>query len=204
MILLAGGGDSDQVTKIDELFSNYVKDGKVLYIPVAMTKIPYAECEKWFREIYAKYGIKNIEMCTDLSSITNLKEYKAIFIGGGNTFKLLKSIKESNFEIILKEYLQSGGLVYGGSAGAIIFGRTIEPAIHADPNEVELEDLNGLNLLGGYDVFCHYNPKKDQNKIKNLNRKTYILYEESGLLFDGNKITEIGKKVLKYPDNFNN
>ena len=55
-LLLAGGGEPEQVQPLDEYFANYVKEGKVLYIPVAMYKIPYDECESWFRETYAKYN----------------------------------------------------------------------------------------------------------------------------------------------------
>ena len=194
-LLLSGGGEPDQVKPLDEYFANYVKDGKILYIPVAMDKIPYDDCEKWFRETYAKYNLNNIEMCTNLKEINDLNNYKAIFIGGGNTFKLLKEIKESNFDIKLKEYLQNNGFIYGGSAGAIIFGKTIEPAIHADKNTVNLKDLNGLNILDDYDVWCHY---KETDNLKDLNRKTIVLYEESGILYDGKEIKTLGKDHLIY------
>ena len=198
-LLLSGGGEPDQVKPLDEYFANYVKNGKILYIPVAMDKIPYEDCEKWFRETYAKYNLNNIEMCTNLKEINDLNNYKAIFIGGGNTFKLLKEIKESNFDIKLKEYLQNNGFIYGGSAGAIIFGKTIEPAIHADKNTVNLKDLNALNILDDYDVWCHY---KETDNLKDLNRKTIVLYEESGILYDGKEIKTIGKNHLIY-QNFN-
>ena len=199
-LLLSGGGEPDQVKPLDKYFANYVKDGKILYIPVAMDKIPYDDCEKWFRETYAKYNLNNIEMCTNLKEINDLNNYKAIFIGGGNTFKLLKEIKESNFDIKLKDYLNNNGFIYGGSAGAIIFGKTIESAIHADKNTVNLKDLNGLNILDDYDVWCHY---KETDNLKDLNRKTIVLYEESGILYDGKEIKTIGKNHLIYPQNFN-
>ena len=194
-LLLSGGGEPDQVKPLDEYFTNYVKDGKILYIPVAMDKIPYDDCEKWFRETYAKYNLNNIEMCTNLKEINDLNNYKAIFIGGGNTFKLLKEIKESNFDIKLKDYLNNNGFIYGGSAGAIIFGKTIESAIHADKNTVNLKDLNGLNILDDYDVWCHY---KETDNLKDLNRKTIVLYEESGILYDGKEIKTVGKDHLIY------
>ena len=37
-LLLSGGGDSKQVKPLDEYFCNYIKKGKVLYIPVARKK----------------------------------------------------------------------------------------------------------------------------------------------------------------------
>lgn len=202
-LLLSGGGDPEQVKPLDEYFANYVGEGKVLYIPVAMYKIPYNECESWFRDTYATYKLYNIDVCTDLKTAPNLDKYKAVFIGGGNTFKLLKEIKESNFDCALKEYLNNGGFVYGGSAGAIIFGKTIKTAIHADKNIVNLKDLNGLDLLNGYDVWCHYDEKKDKSEVLKLEQPTIVLYEESGILFDGKEFKIIGKEYLKFPNDFN-
>ena len=202
-LLLSGGGEPEQVKSLDECFANYVQNGKILYIPVAMDKIPYNECEIWFRKTYAKYNLNNIEMQTDLKKIKDLNKYKAIFIGGGNTFKLLKEVKESSFDQKITEYLNNGGFVYGGSAGAIIFGKTIKTAIHADKNNVNLKDLTGLNLLNGYDVWCHYNENNDKNDIMKLSNKTLVLYEESGILYDGESFKKLGTECLIYPDSFN-
>lgn len=201
-ILLSGGGNPEQVQQLDEYFANYVGEGKILYIPVAMYKIFYDDCENWFRKTYAKYKLYNIDICIDLKNAPNLNQYKAVFIGGGNTFKLLKEVKENNFDHALNEYLNNGGFVYGGSAGAIIFGKTIKTSIHADENLVNLKDLNGLNLLNGYDVWCHYNEKKDKNDILKLNHFTIVLYEESGILFSGKEFKTVGKDHLMFPDDF--
>lgn len=196
-LLLSGGGLSEQVKELDEFFANYVNGGKILYIPVAMTNIPYEECLKWFKSVYEKYGITDIDMCIDLNNCKKLDEYAAVFIGGGNTFKLLKEIKETNFDKKIIEYLNCGGFVYGGSAGAIIFGESIDTACHADDNNVNLRDLSGLNLLRGYKVWCHYNDIDDNEELANINGKVIVLYEESGLLFDGIKFDTIGKTYFE-------
>ena len=73
--------------------------------------------KEWFKKTY-EYCNFDIDMCTDLSKIKSLDEYTGVFIGGGNTFKLLKEIRESKFDILLEKYLKNGGFVYGGSAGA--------------------------------------------------------------------------------------
>lgn len=195
-LLLSGGGDPEQVIQLDKIFAEHVKNGKILYIPVAMDKIPYQECLNWFESTYEKYGIKNIDMGIDLNEITNLNQYKGIFIGGGNTFKLLNEIKKTNFDIKLKEYLNTGGFVYGGSAGAIIFGSSIDTAIHADANYLNLENLDGLNILNNKKVWCHYDPKKDQNELDKIKGNIIVLYEESGILFDGKNITSIGREHI--------
>jgi len=195
-ILLSGGGDPEIVIPIDQYFSSIIDLRKtVLYIPVAMEAhvFSYDECFSWFKKIYGAYGVSNIELCTDLTTVNLNRRYGAVFIGGGNTFKLLDEIQHSNFALQLRTYLALGGILYGGSAGAIVCGKTIEPAIYADDNIVGLKDLSGLNLLGGHDVFCYYEPTKHASYIDSLNRDLYLLYEESGLIFNDSQAVQIGK-----------
>jgi len=204
-LILSGGGNPEDVIPLDELFISQIDlQSTVLYIPVAMEEhvFSYEECYKWFKKTYEKYGITNIKMCTDLTSIQSINQYTAIFIGGGNTFKLLKEVKESKFDIKLTDYLNNNGLIYGGSAGAIIFGKTIKSASYADDNNVNLRDLSGLNLICGKDIFCHYSDK-DNEYIKNYENDLYVLYEESGLFIHDNKVESIGKMFLLKNDIIN-
>ena len=201
-LLLSGGGESKDVIHLDEYFAKQIGlKGIVLYIPVAMEKsvYSYAQCFDWFSTTYNYYGIKNIEICTNLSSIKTLDQYTAVFIGGGNTFKLLNEIKKSKFDVKIIDYINNDGFVYGGSAGAIIFGSCIKSAYYNDVNNVDLKDINGLNLAGGKDIWCHYS-EKDNNYIENYPNDLFILYEESGLIIQDNKIQSIGKMYLNKND----
>lgn len=200
-ILLSGGGSPEQVKPLDEYFANQMRGGIVLYIPIAMDKDRYDSCKKWFINTYAKYEFV-IEFCTDLNKIKSLEKYTGVFIGGGNTFKLLKEVKETGFDKLLKKYLNNNGFVYGGSAGAIIFGKNILTSSHADKNKVNLIDMSGLNLINGYNVWCHYNSKKDYNRVLNLKDKTLVLFEESGILYNGKNFVNFGKECLYFPDDF--
>lgn len=194
-LLLSGGGDPEQVKALDNFFAKKVGNGKILYIPVAMEKIPYNDCFQWFKDTYAKYGIENIEMCIELDKKIDLNNYSAIFIGGGNTFKLIDEMRKSGFDEKLVDYLKNDGFVYGGSAGAIIFGKSIDTALHADKNYLNLNDLSGLNVMNDYRIWCHYT-KKDELDLKKINGKVIVLYEESGIFYDGTKIESIGKNFF--------
>jgi len=200
-ILLSGGGESKDVIALDNFFvSKIILQKPILYIPVALEGDPtYTGCYSWFKETYSNYGIENFEMCSNLGLVSNLDRFSAIFIGGGNTFKLLKEIKENRFDEQLMDYLNGGGFVYGGSAGAIIFGKTIKSAKYADDNNVGLSDLSGFNLVGGNDIFCHYSIK-DNEFIANYDNDLYILYEESGIYINCNKIECIGRPYLNKID----
>ena len=194
MIILAGGGDPDQVREIDSWFAEQIdKEKRVVYIPVAMEEsvFTYPECEAWFRETYAAHGICNVEMWTDLRGKKPDNEIAAVFIGGGNTFKLLKQVREEGFADALCEYEQKGGVIYGGSAGAILMGKTIETALHADENSVGLDDFRGLDLLNGMDVWCHY-ADEESEILKAYPYPAYVLREESGLAFIDGQVRSLG------------
>ena len=194
-LLLSGGGGPECVVPLDECFASQIDLMEtVLYIPIAMEPhvFTYEECFGWFGRTYKPYGIVNFEMCTDLTSVTDLGRYTAVFIGGGNTFKLMKAMRESGFDRKLTDYIHQGGFVYGGSAGAIIFGKTIRTAEHCDPNRVGLTDSSGLDLLDGRDVWVHYD-KKHNPLIAQYNNDLYILYEESGLFVRDGNAESIGR-----------
>lgn len=162
MLILSGGGDPEQVFPIDEFFAAHIdKTQKVLYVPVAMERevFTYEQCLDWFASTYNRFGIRNIEMLTDLQNAEIPADASAVFIGGGNTYKLLKELRDSRFDQKLLTYLGNGGIVYGGSAGAMIFGKTIETEIHTGSLNHGLTDLSGLNQLNGYDL-CATTPQK--------------------------------------------
>lgn len=196
MLILSGGGDAEKVKTIDSFFASKINKEKVLiYIPVAMEKssFTYEECYEWFSKTYSEYGIYKIQMWTDLKEKKLSSEHAGVFIGGGNTYKLLKIMKDTNFDKEVIKFLSNDGIVYGGSAGAIIFGKTIDSAKYSDKNIVNLENTKGLNLLNNKDVWCHYK-KDDDELINSYDNDLYILYEESGIIIDGQDVKGAGKK----------
>ena len=130
----------------------------VLYIPWAKPNDKYPERRDWIAAEMA--GIKHGGIETVLSGAEfiakNLNDYSYIHIGGGNTYKLLKELKNSGSFAKIREYLQNGGTVYGCSAGAEIFGKDIAlDAFYGSENH-GLSDTGGMNMLGGVSVFGYY------------------------------------------------
>jgi len=194
-LILSGGGKEDKTKIIDDLFKKSInKNKKILYLPQARNKEEYPNCLEWVKNnIYHK----NLIMFTNLENktIQDLQEIGAIFIGGGNTFKLMQELRASNFLKILKKFLKNNNLVYGGSAGAVIFGKTIKTAEKGhirDKNLVKLKNFNGLNLIKGYSIVCHY-IKEDENEILNLNKdiKKIIALPEGSALYIKDKETKL-------------
>ncbi|MBR9701386.1 type 1 glutamine amidotransferase-like domain-containing protein [Candidatus Pacearchaeota archaeon] len=200
-LFLSGGGNEKQTQVLDEIF---IKDiNKILYIPIAWNDTVYDDCVKWFKKMLALHKKETkVDVLTELNKNINLNDYDAVYIGGGNTFKLLNAIKINNFDKKLVDYYNSHGTIYGGSAGAIIFGYDIYLALlckDKDVNKIGLKNLSGINLVNGYDIQCHFEEnqvQEHQKYIKKSGRNIVAIPEESALMIDNGKLTVIGTKPI--------
>lgn len=89
---------------------------------------PYDSCYERIKEEISSIDIPKIEMVRSFEELEekNLDDYSLIYIGGGNTYKLLNGIKKTKTYDKLKKYLLNDGVVYGSSAGSVIFGKSID------------------------------------------------------------------------------
>ena len=99
---------------------------------------PYDSCYEWIQGELSNVDIPSIEMVRTFEELASkrLQSYTAIFIGGGNTYKLLSGLKQSGAFDNIKNYINNDGIVIGGSAGAVIFGYDIDIIESMDPNNV--------------------------------------------------------------------
>lgn len=200
-LFLSGGGNEKQTKVLDEIFIKNIN--KLLYIPIAWNDTLYDGCISWFNKMLALHKKEaKVDVLTELDKKINLNDYDAVYIGGGNTFKLLNEIKINNFDKKLIDYYNSGGTIYGGSAGALIFGYDIYPALlckDKDVNKVRLKDLSGMNMVKGHDLQCHFEEdqiQEHQKYIKKSNRNIVAIPEESALMIENDKLTVIGTKPI--------
>lgn len=131
-----------------------------------------------------------------------LENFDIIFVEGGNTFYLLKYIRESGFDKVLKEFLNKGGVYLGVSAGSYVAGPDISVANwkHADDqNIVGLKDLRGLGLVDFY-ISPHYVPEHEtilnENKHK-VSRPIYALTDQQAILVEDGDIKFVGPGEFK-------
>lgn len=187
-LILCGGGSGEQNLlanqKLDEII-NHTKP--LLYIPLAMDEEehPYDSCFEWIQEELKNVKVSYIEMVRTFEELAakKLENYSAIFIGGGNTYKLLLGLKQSGAYNNIKNYIENNGIIIGGSAGAVIFGYDINIISSMDPNDVKLNDSKGFNVLSGISIFPHYTNKKskltDEENETRLNNFTNSIIEFS-------------------------
>lgn len=205
-LILNGGGVGNRVETARQLLNSIIDhDKKILYVPLAWPDPTFSGCLEFMTSELSdvdKVGIDMITSANELAS-KNYNEYSCIYIGGGNTYKLLNDLKVSgSFEKIKKYLLEDDGIVYGSSAGAIIFGKDLDSCNTDDDNEVGLVDNTGFNMINGYSLLCHYTSRNGQRTELSKNyllelskdKPVFAIPEEDTIYVDGNNIEFIGNR----------
>lgn len=215
-LILCGGGSGEQNALANNKLNEIVDNTKpILYIPLAMDEkeYPYDSCYEWIMAELSNVDVSYIDMVRSFEELAqkNLEDYTAVFIGGGNTYKLLLGLKQSGTFDSIKTYIENDGIVIGGSAGAVIFGKDIDVISSMDSNEVSLTDTKGFDVLSGASIFPHYMNMKsklteDENQIR-MNKFTesiiefslkngavYAIPEEDAIYVDDSTIEIIGTR----------
>ena len=175
-LILNGGGTGKQVSDARSLLNSIIDHNKkVLYIPLAWPDSTYNGCLEFMTKELSDVNKQGIDMVKSTNELLNknFTDYACVYIGGGNTYKLLNDLKKSGVFEKLKNYLiEDDGIVYGGSAGAIIFGKDLDSCNTDDDNKVGLIDNNGFDMINGYSLLCHYTSR--DSKRTELSKK-YLL-----------------------------
>ena len=201
--MLAGGGSEVDSEPLDRIFAAWTgRGGRMLYLPIAqeMNAAGYEGALRWVRSVFEPLGVRDIEMWTSLRERTahDLRRFDSVYIGGGNTFRLLGLLREFGFDAHLQEYAAGGGAIYGGSAGAIVMGRNILTA-HGDPNDVALVDTRGLDLARGHSIWAHYEEAHDPfiyDYIHKYMIPVLALTERSGVSVEGERMVAWGSEPV--------
>lgn len=205
-LILNGGGDGKQVENARQLLNSIIDHSKkILYIPLAWPDNTFSGCLEFMTNELADVECCGIEMIKSPEEILlkDLNNYACIYIGGGNTYKLLSLLKSSGaFEKIRNYLISDNGIVYGGSAGAIIFGKDLDSCNTDDENEVGLVNNSGFDLINGYSLLCHYTSRDEErtelskkyllelSKIKPI----YAIPEEDTIFINDGKIEFLGSR----------
>jgi dipeptidase E len=207
-LFLGGGGGKEDSIELDKKFVASLDLSKpLLYIPIAINtdKHPYSGCLEWLLDVFGPLGVKNIVMWVEddlkQKQEEDFEQFSGVYIGGGNTFKLLKELKEFGTFEILRRLAEKDIPIYGGSAGAIIFAKTVIPALSADENFVELNDFSAFNLVNDYDIWCHYSESLDPTIKSYMDKyslkKIIAIPENAGLYIMKESIEVVGPSEVK-------
>lgn len=219
-LILCGGGSGEQDYYANKKLNEIINHRKpLLYIPLAMdeNEHPYDGCYIWIKKELSEVKLGEIEMVRSFEELTEkcFEDYCALFIGGGNVYKLLNGLKEKGIFGRMKDYIERDGVVLGSSAGAVIFGYDIDVVSSMDSNYVGLKDTKGFNVMNGISVFPHYGSiKSNLSEAENAARQQQFtnsildysnrigdviaIPEEDAIFVDDDRAEILGNKGFYY------
>ena len=181
-IILTSNGfinSSPRSKEIDELFKMIVNGKKVLIIGNATLGGSNASQRDPVKSNFENVDAKQVKI-VDIN-IDNQKcilEYEVVYVIGGDPKYLLDLVATTNIKEILRQFLKSGGMYIGESAGSMILGENLkwiwEVKKGTKPKyDIEPESYEGLGFTT-YNIFPHWNATKEEIKKKALQHNEKI------------------------------
>lgn len=199
-LLLTSTGFANQniTNQFLQIIDKPVSQIKIIFVPTASRskkELKYVnESKKELLDLgIAQNNIKTLDLDRPVS-FQEVDGFDVIYVCGGNTFYLLKKVRETGFDKVIIEFAKTDKLYFGVSAGSILVCPNIDIASPFDENDVNLTDLTGLNLTDII-VSPHYKDEEktiiDDFKKKSQYEVVPLTDDQALLVLDGEtKIVE--------------
>ncbi|PNF38963.1 Alpha-aspartyl dipeptidase [Cryptotermes secundus] len=175
---------------------------RILFVPYALND--YNEYANKVTGAFEKWGYKVNSIHTSEDPVQAVEEAEAFFVGGGNTFQLLKALYDFKIiDPIKKRVLEEGIPYIGSSAGSNV--ATVSICTTNDMPIVHPPSFTALGLIP-FNINPHYlddNPTTHMGETREQRIEQYHripgappvvgLREGSLLHIEGDKITLVGK-----------
>jgi dipeptidase E len=124
---------------------------RVLFVPFALHD--RAGYSAKFRTRLEELGRGVDELAADATGRRQIDTAEAVFVGGGNTFRLLKTLQEAELLAPLRERALAGMPYLGASAGINLAGPTVRTT-----NDMPIVEPRGFDALGlvSFQINPHY------------------------------------------------
>lgn len=125
--------------------------GRVLFVPFALHDLDAYAAKTRERFASLGYDLESIHQLSNKQQ--SVRQAQAIFIGGGNTFRLLKALYDFDLLPLIRARAEDGMPYMGSSAGSNVAAPTIRTT--NDMPIVEPPSLNALGLVP-FQINPHY------------------------------------------------
>ena len=159
MILTASGFSNPAVL---EAFLTSVPNHSVARATIVTTACPDKDKNKWVlltERNLKDNGFGHVDFTDFETELTkDLSAYHAIYVMGGDPYKLLQCARNANAQNSLHSFFDNGGVYCGVSAGSLIVQSSIIIAneLSPAPNEIGMTDFTGFNFTP-LTIYPHYN-----------------------------------------------
>lgn len=200
-----GGYFEHCAAAVKSFLGTFAKNDKVAFVPYALKD--HDEYTAKVSAVFANmgYNLQSVHTYKDPNELINDPSVKAIFVGGGNTFRLLNELHKKNIFKTIKNLVENKGLKYiGSSAGTNMTCPTIKTT--NDMPIVLPPDFDALGLIN-FQINPHFVPgdmvpghmgETRETRIKEFHEENSTpvigLTEANWITVDGDKATLHGER----------
>jgi dipeptidase E len=183
------------------------KPVKALFIPYAAVTFSFDTYEEKVSERFREIGHEIVSIHRFSDPVAAVKEASVIVVGGGNTWKLLKMIRDNKLIDVVREKVKAGTPYIGWSAGSNMACPTIRTT--NDMPVVEPDSFSAFNLIP-FQINPHYldaNPIGHAGETREQRIEEFIeanpgmyvagLREASMLILENGKLRLNGTKNIR-------
>ena len=156
----------------DELIDFFTGIDEILFVPYARPSgITHDEYTQIAQQFFNRVGKRIVGLHTFADPKKAIRQAKAMFAGGGNTFVLVNQLYGLEVMDVLREAVENGTLYMGTSAGSNIAGQTMQTT-----NDMPIVYPPSFKTLGlvPFNINPHYLDPDPQSKHKGETRETRI------------------------------
>lgn len=171
-IYLTSGGyiDGQRGEELDKIIESSSRNKNVLIVDNATTTGSNSKGKSVVIKDFSLLTDKVDVITLTAENLENIKEYDVIYILGGDVTPLIELANSSYVAEVLKEFVKNGGVIFGESAGSMIFGKDLEWIYEIKRGEkpkwdVQLKSYKGFGLFD-VNIFPHWNKARDDLKEK--------------------------------------
>jgi dipeptidase E len=199
MMLLTSSGMTGSKQDIMAILPKPPEDIRVAHIITATKpeedKSYAIEDERLMKEAGFNVEQIDIEGKNQAQLLHLLINFDIIYVQGGNTFYLLKCMRDSGFKKVMKKLFRIGIIYIGVSAGSVVVGKNIETAHWYGDKNIGIANLTGLKFVP-FSIFVHYTPEFAEiikKQSKGVKKKLKILQDGQAIFVLDRQTTFVGE-----------
>lgn len=193
-----------------EILKEFIQTNKIsscLFVPYAGVTVTWDEYTTRVRAVFSIWGCELESVHTFSDPVEAVKKAECIVVGGGNTFRLVQMMHETEIMEAIRAKSLAGTPFIGWSAGSNVACPTLRTT--NDMPIIQPASFNTLNLIP-FQINPHYldaNPEghggetREQriNEFQALNTEVVVvgLREATALHVDGKKLRLLGERSMR-------
>ncbi len=200
MLILTSSGSFITANNVDDFLPKKITDCKIAYIITASRKVDDTSYIDRHRQKMNELNFSYTEIDIAGKNEDALKKaldgHDIVMVEGGNTFYLLKAVRESGFENVIKDLIEKDIVYIGSSAGSYIACPSIIMATWSNQgfDRCGITDYTAMNLVP-FLIKAHYTPDMKailDEKVKDLHYPMRVLNDNQAILVRDGEVQLLG------------